>query len=639
MTRLFTHLRNCLPVLLIAVSACQQHPNKNAPDIAKMSADTLAANIEKRVFRFFQENNPGETARVLDSLKPSVDKQNAYVSTYAWYRYKGLHFRVQSKLDSAEFYYQKALDISLAHDSLRKIMHSKTALSEVLNEQKKIDSALMHAKDAYLIAQKIDTAKLPGMLVQLVSCYSYIGDLDQYRKYSFKGLELSRKSSSHLRPFFELCINSYYSSKNLRDSALYWYHNVVEKDTAMENISNHTLYYANKGLMLSYENKDEEALKYHLKVLEIDKEQGFEDPNIFFNTGVSYRKLKKYQLAEEYLKKALRLASVGRKEIMTDVWKETALLYADQHRWSEALAAKDSAYENNKRITDASFAGKAREIEARYAVKSKDDEIRTLAVSNEANRRISAQQKTIILILAGAFLLAAVLGIALWRRRKLSEKLRQAELEQRLLRSQMEPHFIFNTLSVLQSYIRNNESEKAVRYLNQFARLLRVTLENSRESFVPLKEEVSALENYLSLQSMRFPELFEYEVITWPMYEEEGLLIPPMLLQPFVENAILHGMKQLHYKGHISVLIQKEAHVLRCSIRDNGAGWQTTPAVQSGKQSLSTTITRERLAILSRQTGYPAGITVINGTGETQGTHIELCIPFRKANPFSGYDK
>lgn len=622
--------------MLLAAIGCDQQPRNSEPASQKPARDTMVTSMQNKLRPLLRANQPEKVKRLLDSLKPFVEAHNSFSTTLIWLRYMELVHQMQRNADSSEYYARRMLALAVNKDSTKHIITAKVVLSDMLNASNKADSALIHVKDAYLLAKQTDTALLPGILFKLVTCYAYIGNLEQYREYCFEGLRLSEQAP-YYKPLFLLCINSYYSSMHMKDSALLWYHRYIEKDTVMNNPAYRDMNLENTALMLSYENKDEEALKYQLQVLEAGKQIGEKLSMAYYNLGVTYHKLKRYREAEENLQASIKHAYIDRlQEVATDAWKEMAEVYASRKKWQEALSAKDSAYQSNKRYVDASFAGRAKEIETRYAVRSKDEEIRTLAFANEANRKISAQQKTIIFIFAGAFLLAAILGFALWRRRKLSEKLRQAELEQRLLRSQMEPHFIFNTLSVLQSYIRNNESEKAVRYLNQFARLLRVTLENSRESFVPLEEEVAALENYLSLQSMRFEGVFDYKVEAWPMYEEEGLLIPPMLLQPFVENAILHGMKHLGHKGHIQVTIHKETNVLRCIIEDNGTGLQSNTTAQAGKSSLSTTITRERLEILSRQTGYAAGITVGNRSNEHSGTSVELTIPFRKAKPFSG---
>ncbi len=206
------------------------------------------------------------------------------------------------------------------------------------------------------------------------------------------------------------------------------------------------------------------------------------------------------------------------------------------------------------------------------------------------------------------------------------------ELEQRLLRSQMDPHFIFNTLSVLQSLIRSNDNEKSVKYLNQFARLLRVSLENSREAFVPLGQEIEALENYLSLQAMRFEGVFEYRVERYEGLDEDEIMIPPMLIQPFVENAIQHGIQNLQEKGELLVRFSKDDGLIHCLIEDNGHGIRKTVSNNTGKQSLSTHITRERLNILSRRTGRTANLEIHNKEeeGKGRGTIIKIAIPFIK---------
>ena len=197
-----------------------------------------------------------------------------------------------------------------------------------------------------------------------------------------------------------------------------------------------------------------------------------------------------------------------------------------------------------------------------------------------------------------------------------------------MLRTQMEPHFIFNSLAVLQSQIRAGEQDKASRYLNQFARLLRTSLENSREAFVPLGEEIEALQNYMSLQSMRFEEAFDYTINVYNGFEQDNISIPPMLLQPFVENAIHHGLQSLKRKGEVRVLIEKKTAALHCRITDNGQGYEHSSA-PSHRKSLSTTITRERLAILSRQTGVSASLN-INGHLQPNGTLVEIVIPYKK---------
>lgn len=275
-------------------------------------------------------------------------------------------------------------------------------------------------------------------------------------------------------------------------------------------------------------------------------------------------------------------------------------------------------------------------IESEYDLTEKQKNIDRL---DEQNRNVAQElhQKNNLLIIS--VLSALLLGVAalalllLSRQRKLRLAGQQAEaqrdkieLEQRLLRTQMEPHFIFNTLNAMQSMVRNNENEKAILYLSSFARLLRTSLEHSRENYVPLTDEVEALRDYLDLQALRFEQKFDYELDLYEGYENDDLTIPPMLLQPFVENAILHGIRSIEHKGLVSVVVEKGDGVLRCTITDNGKG--IVPEETGKKKSLAIRIAQERLEIAGRETGHPGSIRVHNNAG-APGTSVELLIPYQ----------
>lgn len=295
----------------------------------------------------------------------------------------------------------------------------------------------------------------------------------------------------------------------------------------------------------------------------------------------------------------------------------------------EYIATKDEIFDQ-QRISA------IEDMDARFRVRRKEEAITRLNSDNKDFARKVRMQSIILTITVLVLLLfAAVLVIYYQRqvRRKLQENVATMELEQRLLRSQMEPHFIFNTLAVLQGLIRNDEKDRSIKYLNQFARLLRISLEHAREPLVTLRGEIEAISHYLSLQELRFKDSFTYSIETWDGFEEEQeeLLIPPMLLQPFAENALAHGMKGLDGKnGKISIALSKMQGSIRCIIKDNGSGFDTNAPVHKGeKQSLATIITRERLAILAKESGKPAGLEI--SSTKNQGTTVTLMIPFSMA--------
>lgn len=622
----------------LLLAACRD-PQRPATATAQQSnADSILQYMRSTINPLFVDERATESRRLLDSLRPAVQRLDHFSLQCTWLRFMGLQYLMEKKNDSALTVFRQALALATAKDSsLKQVVAAKTQLVDYFTKEDRIDSALLYAREAYELARKVDTNGLPMILMKLSSIYFDIGDVATLRQYLFEGFRVSARQPKY-RLAFANNISTFYDNIGELDSSIRFYQDFVEQDTSsLHNPWYDAIKYENLGVRLTKKGKLEEGLQYQLRALQMNRELDRVDGSTLFNMAVTYSKLHRYDTAEHYLGQALELAAREKDHAtVTKAWRRRSENLRQQHRYAEALSALDSSYTNYEREVDSSFATKARELETQYAVKAKDEEIRSLAVTNTANRKISRQQQLIIGILIGAFILLGLAGILLWRRRKLAEQLKQASLEQRLLRSQMEPHFIFNTLSVLQSFIRNQEGEKAIRYLNQFARLLRVTLENSRESFVPLKEEVTALENYLSLQAMRFEGSFDYHVTVYEGYEEDELMIPPMLLQPFVENAILHGMKQLNHQGHIEVTITRELHVLHCVIDDNGAGLQQAPQ-PAARRSLSTVITQERLALLSRQTRQPASLAIIDKTQEQRpGTRVVLHIPFRRSLPFSG---
>src|SRR6185295_6580718 len=142
------------------------------------------------------------------------------------------------------------------------------------------------------------------------------------------------------------------------------------------------------------------------------------------------------------------------------------------------------------------------------------------------------------------------------------------EVEMKALRAQMNPHFIFNSLHSINKYVMENDRENASAYLSKFSNLMRLILENSREHEVALAEDLHALELYIQLESLRFKNKFKYLIETDPAIDKENTLIPPLLLQPFVENAIIHGIQNKE-SGLIRISVKKENNMIKCAVEDN----------------------------------------------------------------------
>jgi len=209
------------------------------------------------------------------------------------------------------------------------------------------------------------------------------------------------------------------------------------------------------------------------------------------------------------------------------------------------------------------------------------------------------------------------------------------ELEQKTLRLQMNPHFIFNSLNSIQSYIINHKAELAVGYLSKFSKLMRLILANSGSRFIVFKEELWALNYYLELEKLRFDNKFEYNIYIDKDIEEDFMSIPPMILQPYVENAIIHGLINKPRKGKIDIRFTLKNETIRCNITDNGIGREKAMQLSrnSGiiKKSQGMMITKSRLETLNKQYNEEFSVEIIDlkdEKGNATGTEVKLTIHF-----------
>jgi signal transduction histidine kinase len=218
-------------------------------------------------------------------------------------------------------------------------------------------------------------------------------------------------------------------------------------------------------------------------------------------------------------------------------------------------------------------------------------------------------------------------------RLKLKEQV--TELKQRAYRAQMNPHFIFNCMSTIQGMIigDNHDQDQAVKMLANFSRLIRMALEFSEAETLSLEEEMTLLENYLSLEKIRFNHSFSYTIELDPNLDPDWVRLPPMLVQPFVENAVLHGMEQKAGDGEIIIRYEQKATGLQVTISDNGPGISVTKAQKQKNnskyqhKSLGMTITQRRLEILNHQDYHFQIEEPKDDQGSILGTTVTINIP------------
>lgn len=275
------------------------------------------------------------------------------------------------------------------------------------------------------------------------------------------------------------------------------------------------------------------------------------------------------------------------------------------------------------------------EVQTKYETVLKEDAIETLSRENELKGYQIKQSRIILFGLGGVLILGGALVLLFIRQNKLKEVQEKTKLQQQLFRSQMNPHFIFNSLGSIQSSIINDEPDKAVKYLSKFSKLMRNILDSSHEETISLKEELATIENYLELQKIRFPHKFNFSIHVDEDIDEEQSFLPPMLAQPFIENAIEHGIKHKESSGNIYIRMKLKGQDLIYEVEDDGIGraraQELNLEVNKEYKSLATSITRERIKVLNKRAKHKITLEIIdlqNDAGEAIGTKVVFEIPY-----------
>lgn len=294
--------------------------------------------------------------------------------------------------------------------------------------------------------------------------------------------------------------------------------------------------------------------------------------------------------------------------------------------------------------------------QARIQLLDKDNKLKDAQLKQEV------QQKNFLLILLSALGLAGIFVFRTVTLKRKNEKLKHeqlenemklqqlenekqqaafqqqaSELEMQALRAQMNPHFIFNCLSSINRIILKNESKTASDYLTRFSRLIRMVLINSQKSMITLEDELQTLRLYLDMERLRFKNAFDYSIIFTNAIDEGAVLIPPLLLQPFCENAVWHGLMHKEDHGHLNIELSMQDNVLNCIINDNGIGREKAAELKSKsaekEKSLGLQITSQRLALLNQNKNVQTFYTIEDILDENKniaGTKVVIKIAYNK---------
>lgn len=452
-----------------------------------------------------------------------------------------------------------------------------------------------------------------------------------------------------------------YASIQLHDTAAYYYNIVYDICTQKEIKVGIAISLSNLGSEYYALKKYQKSIDYLVKGEILVNEMGYDflKASVYKNLGKNYIAIGQKVIGIEYLQKAIQIAQSNKDA--TNALESYSFLYpvyASIGDYSNAyqtvlkyFSLKDSTYniEKDKTIF---------ELNTQYQTEKKEQTISLLKKENELTILQNKQKNYLILGVIGLMLVASFAGFLLFTRYKIKQENKllaakvsavefekdKTRMELTALKSQMNPHFIFNALNSIQEFIILNDKKKANQFMGKYADLVRSTLNMSDKESITIDEEIKSLELYLELEKLRFEDNFSYDVSVSHVLLNNHYRLPAMLIQPYVENAIKHGL--LHQQGPKTVTIlfdidPSDNSIIICTIEDNGIGRVRSEALNAMRlkkhTSFSTGATKKRLELLNQ--GKENAIVVdfndlYDADGLAKGTKVTLRIASSQTNTF-----
>jgi two-component system LytT family sensor kinase len=498
---------------------------------------------------------------------------------------------------------------------------------------------------------------------QEVEVYEILGDTYSAIDNTAKGIENYQKAlakaTKHLISPKITDLNSkiadIYAKSGADDAAEEYYGNSLE----LSNRENKKRAAQEKDKVADFYGKnlnfDKEIELRNLALEEINSIADEDDPEAAIGTlttqrqnykiGNAYVSQEKYDEAIPFYERSIEEAEAKEDLVVKkDATRKLSELYRDRGDFD--LAAE--SYENYVAVVDELYIKKEQEISqaARFSKEMalKQNRITSLENDrklNESRYQLAFENEELInknssiqnWIIGSLIIIALLLLYAAYTQHKNVQQQRYVnnQLALKNLRSQMNPHFIFNALNSVNSFISNNDERAANRYLSDFSQLMRSVLENSEENFIPLSKEIELLELYVKLEHFRFKDKFDYTVTIDPAIALDEFVIPPMLLQPYIENAVWHGLRYKEEKGNLAVHFAKtDAETVVITITDDGIGRSKSKALktdnQKKQQSKGMGNIKKRISILNKMYRDKVDVFIEDAQEDATGTRVQLTL-------------
>lgn len=341
----------------------------------------------------------------------------------------------------------------------------------------------------------------------------------------------------------------------------------------------------------------------------------------------------------EALKEAEEAAAIAdtidNPQAQENAYLALADLYAKNNRTAQALSTYKKyslAVAKNEKLHEIKLFDRSELIKQQQDIEELSKTVSIGQREEKIQNQTVFRQQLIIYGLILIILIVAVAAYFIYRSAQASKTANQL-LALKSLRSQMNPHFIFNALNSVNHFVAQQDERTANKFLSEFSQLMRLVLENSQEDFIPLFKEQEILTLYLKLEHYRFRDKFDYEINIDETISTETLEVPPMLIQPYIENAVWHGLRYKETKGKLELSIYHENGFLVVAIKDDGIGRKKSAELKTANQKKHTSTglknIQERLHIINKvyKTHYRVEISDLNEQG---GTHVRIYIPITK---------
>ncbi len=545
----------------------------------------------------------------------------------------------QKDFNKAQIYIHKAIETAGSIGDTLTLADAKNSLGNILKDMALFKQAI----DTYFEAlnlweHKGDSNGISIAYGSIGLMYFYQKEWDKALEFNLKKLPVSQKAGDLWETSKTYnTIAQIYNAQHNYDSALIYLRKGLALSEKMNYPTGIAASYHNIAATLLRLSQSDSALVFAKNAVNIAREtDDYAIVDYYITLANVLQARKQYR---EALQNALTAYGLARKQKLPLTISDASALISDIY---SKINRDDLAYRYLKEhtqlrdsISNDEFLKQVTRLEIQYDFDKKQKEAEFARLEESIRHENEIREKNLYLYgLVALLVLLALISFLFIRHNRLQAQYDLIGLEQRLLRAQMNPHFIFNSLCAVQDFILADKPQDANIFLTKIARLMRNILENSREEYIPLGKEIETVRLYLDLQKLRFENEFQYNIALDEAIDPENISVPPMFTQPCVENSIEHGLLPLKEKGHIEISYCINNGLLKLEILDNGIGRDEAAERASGKEakrSVSKVLTEERLGYYRKTLKKKEiGMEIVDlfDNNKPAGTKVVIMLPY-----------